>query len=330
MMHAMLLSAPGQALVSTQLPIPVPQRGQLLIKVRACGVCRTDLHVVDGELPQARYPIVPGHQVVGTVAGIGANLNGFAPGQRVGIPWLGYSCGHCEYCCEGRENLCGEARYTGCQIDGGFADYCVADARYCFALPASYDDAAAAPLLCAGLIGYRALRLAGPAQHIGFMGFGASAHLLCQVAVATGRSVYAFTRPGASAAQDFARGLGAVWAGASGDTPPRKLDAVIIFAAAGDLVPEALRLCKRGGRVVCAGIHMSEIPAFAYALLWEERSLCSVANLTRLDGIEFLQLAATLPLRIETRQYAMHAANAALDDLRHGRFNGAAVLMNPV
>ena len=325
-MRAMLLEKPGVPLEAVELETPVPAPEQLLVKVHTCGVCRTDLHVLDGELLQCRYPIVPGHQVVGSVAALGAGVEGFHIGQRVGVPWLGYSCGHCDYCQAGRENLCAGARYTGCQINGGFAEYCAADHRYCFPLPGNYSDLQAAPLLCAGLIGYRALRMAGEAVHIGFMGFGASAHILTQLAKAQERSVYAFTRPGDDSAQQFARGLGAVWAGSSDEPPPRLLDAVIIFAPVGALVPRALDLLRPGGTVVCAGIHMSDIPAFSYDLLWEERSIVSVANLTRRDGEEFLALAARTPIRTEVHPYPLEEANRALEDLRAGRFTGAAVL----
>jgi propanol-preferring alcohol dehydrogenase len=296
------------------------------VKVSACGVCRTDLHVVDGELPEPKLPLVPGHEVVGRVDALGAGVTGFAPGQRVGVPWLGFACGDCDYCTSGRENLCAGARYTGYQLDGGYAGYCVADARYSFALPEGYSDSEAAPLLCAGLIGHRAYRMAGEARRLGVYGFGAAAHIMIQVALWEGREVHAFTRPGDTEAQAFARALGATWAGASGEAPPEPLDAAIIFAPVGALVPEALRQTARGGTVVCAGIHMSDIPSFPYRLLWEERSLRSVANLTRRDAEEFLALAPRVPVKTHTKNYPLAEANLALDDLRRGRLQGAAVL----
>ena len=326
-MRAMLLEGPGTALKMVQLPLPEPGPEQVLIRVSVCGICRTDLHVLDGELAQTAYPIIPGHQIVGTVEACGSAVKGMEKGQRVGVPWLGFSCGHCEYCLEGRENLCPDARYTGCQINGGFAEYCLADYRYCFDLPPAYSDLNAAPLLCAGLIGYRAWRMTGNAAHIGLMGFGASAHILTQLACGLGKSVYAFTRSGDTRARQFALKLGAVWAGSSGEQAPRQLDAVIIFAPVGALVPEALRLVKPGGRVICAGIHMSDIPAFSYDLLWEERSICSVANLTRADGTEFLALAQSNPINTQVHPYPLDQANRALEDLREGRFTGAAVLV---
>jgi len=292
----------------------------------ACGVCRTDLHVIDGELPEPKLPLVPGHEVVGRVDALGAGVTGFAPGQRVGVPWLGFACGDCDYCTSGRENLCAGARYTGYQLDGGYAGYCLADARYSFALPEGYGDSEAAPLLCAGLIGHRAYRMAGAAKRLGVYGFGAAAHIMIQVALWDGREVYAFTRPGDAEAQAFARGLGAAWAGASGDAPPRPLDAAILFAPVGALVPEALRRTAPGGTVVCAGIHMSDIPSFPYRLLWEERIVRSVANLTRRDALDFLALAPQVPVRTHTRDYPLAEANRALDDLRRGRLQGAAVL----
>jgi propanol-preferring alcohol dehydrogenase len=296
------------------------------VKVAACGVCRTDLHVVDGELPEPKLPLVPGHEVVGRVDALGAGVTGFAPGQRVGVPWLGFACGDCDYCTSGRENLCAGARYTGYQLDGGYAGYCVVDARYSFALPEGYSDSEAAPLLCAGLIGHRAYRMAGAAKRLGVYGFGAAAHIMIQVALWDGREVYAFTRPGDAEAQAFARGLGAAWAGASGEAPPRPLDAAILFAPVGALVPEALRRTAPGGTVVCAGIHMSDIPSFPYRLLWEERIVRSVANLTRRDALDFLALAPQVPVRTHTRDYPLAEANRALDDLRRGRLQGAAVL----
>ncbi len=326
-MRAMLLAEPRQLLRPAELPVPHPAARQALIKVEACGVCRTDLHLVDGELPDPRIPIIPGHEIVGRIAAVGADVRGLAIGQRVGVPWLGSSCGHCRQCAAGRENLCDAARFTGYQIHGGFAEYTVADARYCFPLAEQLDAAEAAPLLCAGLIGYRALTMAGDAPRIGLYGFGAAAHIVCQVAVWQGREVHALTRPGDTAAQEFARRLGAAWAGDSDQPPPVALDAAIIFAPAGALVPTALRALDKGGTVVCAGIHMSDIPSFPYNILWGERSIKSVANLTRRDGEEFLALAPRVPVRTEVRRYGLVDANEALDDLRHGRFQGAAVLV---
>lgn len=323
----MLLTAPGQPLELQDLPKPRAAAGQLLLKVTACGICRTDLHVVDGELTHPKLPLVPGHQIVGRVEALGPGVTGFAPGQRVGVPWLGGSCGSCWYCRHEKENLCDAARYTGYQINGGFAEYTVADAAYCFELPERYDDLQAAPLLCAGLIGYRAYRLVEAAATIGLYGFGAAAHILAQVARHRGQRLYAFTRPGDTTAQAFARELGAVWAGDSHQAAPEPLDGAIIFAPEGELVPLALAAVRKGGRVVCAGIHMSEIPAFSYDLLWGEREICSVANLTRRDGLEFLPLAAAIPVTTTVHRYPLERANEALDDLRHGRFNGAAVLV---
>jgi propanol-preferring alcohol dehydrogenase len=326
-MRAMVMSAPGQALQLRDLPKPRAGPGQLLLKVTACGICRTDLHVVDGELTEPKLPLVPGHQIVGEVEALGPGVTGFSPGQRVGVPWLGGSCGSCWYCRHDRENLCDAARYTGYQINGGFAEFTVADAAYCFELPARYDDLQAAPLLCAGLIGYRAYRLVESAASIGLYGFGAAAHILAQVARHRGQRVYAFTRPGDITAQEFARELGAAWAGDSHQMPPEALDGAIIFAPEGELVPLALAAVRKGGRVVCAGIHMSDIPAFSYDLLWGERDICSVANLTRRDGLEFLPLAAAIPVTTTVHPYPLERANEALDDLRQGRFNGAAVLV---
>jgi propanol-preferring alcohol dehydrogenase len=297
------------------------------LQVEACGVCRTDLHVVDGELPEPEMPLVPGHQIVGKVTALGPGVEGLTPGDRVGVPWLGSTCGTCRYCRSGRENLCDSARFTGYDRDGGFAEACVADARFTFSIPTGYPAAQAAPLLCAGLIGYRALRLAGAAQALGLYGFGAAAHILLQVARHQGRQVYAFTRPGDAAGQDFARQLGATWAGGSDASPPEPLDAAIIFAPAGGLVPAALTAVAKGGTVVCAGIHMSDIPAFPYRILWGERRLLSVANLTRRDGEEFLALAPMIPVQSTVREYSLEDANAALDDLRQGRVRGAAVLI---
>ncbi len=326
-MHAMVLrkKAAGR-LEAADLPLPQPGPGQIRVRVAACGVCRTDLHVVDGDLTDPKLPIVPGHEIVGTVDALGDGVVAFAAGQRVGVPWLGFSCGTCDYCAAGRENLCGAARYTGYQIDGGYADYCLADARYAFALPVGYSDSEAAPLLCAGLIGHRAYRMTGEGRRLGVYGFGAAAHIMIQVALWEGREVYGFTRPGDVEAQAFARDLGAVWAGASGEAPPQPLDAAVIFAPVGDLVPEALKRTARGGIVVCAGIHMSDIPSFPYRILWEERQIRSVANLTRRDAEEFLALAPRVPVRTHTRDYPLAEANRALDDLRNGRLKGAAVL----
>ncbi|HVB37037.1 MAG TPA: zinc-dependent alcohol dehydrogenase family protein [Vicinamibacterales bacterium] len=323
----MLMRKAAGRLDERDVAVPSPGDGQALIRVAACGVCRTDLHVVDGDLPDPVLPLVPGHEIVGTVERVGAGVSGLAVGDRVGVPWLGYSCGTCEYCRSGRENLCRHARYTGYQINGGFAEYTVAEARYCLLLPAVYGDAEAAPLLCAGLIGYRAYAMAGDGRRLGLYGFGAAAHLIAQVAIAQGREVYAFTSPGDEAAQRFARDLGAVWAGASTEPAPVPLDAAIIFAPVGRLVPEALRRTAPGGCVVCAGIHMSDIPSFPYRLLWEERIVRSVANLTRRDGEAFLELAPRVPVKTHVRCYPLTGANAALDDLRAGRIQGAAVLV---
>ncbi len=324
---AMECVAPGrplQAVWRDALPRPGP--GQVRIRVAACGVCRTDLHLVDGDLAHPGRPVVPGHEVVGRVAEVGAGVSGLAVGDRVGVPWLGWTCGTCEHCVAGRENLCPHAKFTGWQLDGGYAEQVVADARYVFKLPERYRDDEAAPLLCAGLIGYRAYAMAGDAQRLGLYGFGAAAHLIAQVAVAQEREVYAFTRPGDEPAQRLARELGAVWAGSSDDVLPTLLDAALIFAPVGALVPTALRAVRPGGTVVCAGIHMSDIPSFPYAILWGERRLVSVANLTRADGDAFMKLADEIPLRVHTVPYALADANRALDDLRAGRFAGAAVL----
>jgi len=325
-MQAMVLEALRQPLQRVERARPSPGDGEVLVAVRACGVCRTDLHLVDGELPDPRLPVVPGHEIVGTITACGEGVDEKRRGERVGIPWLGGACGHCEYCLTGRENLCAQARFTGYQIDGGYAEYVVADARFAFALPERYGDLEAAPLLCAGLIGYRAYRIAGDARRLGIYGFGAAAHLIAQVAIAQGREVFAFTRRGDSEGQAFARRLGAAWAGASDEGPPALLDAALIFAPVGALVPAALAALVRGGTVVCAGIHMSDIPSFPYRLLWGERTVRSVANLTRRDGAEFLALAATIPLEVHAHPYALADANAALDDVRTGRITGAAVL----
>jgi propanol-preferring alcohol dehydrogenase len=322
----MILEEQGKPMRLMDIPKPDSKAGQVLIRVSACGVCRTDLHVVDGDLTEPVLPLVPGHQIVGTVADSSRGSGSFRTGDRVGVPWLGGSCGKCRFCDAGRENLCEFARYTGYQINGGFAEYCVADERFCFPIPESYPDTQAAPLLCAGLIGYRSYRMTGDAQKIGFYGFGAAAHILVQVAGFEGREIYAFTRGGDTESQEFARGLGAVWAGSSDQEPPVSLDAAIIFAPVGELVPLALESVDRGGVVVCAGIHMSDIPSFPYSIIWGERILRSVANLTRRDGEEFLELAPKVPVRTETHVYALDEANQALDDLRNGRFNGAAVI----
>jgi propanol-preferring alcohol dehydrogenase len=326
-MHAMALTRPAAGRVdAVELDIPAPGPGQVLVRVRACGVCRTDLHVVDGELPDPVIPIVPGHEIVGTIERVGPGEQGVI-GDRVGIPWLAYACGVCAYCRSGQENLCPSAKFTGYQVNGGYAEYAVADARFCFPLPASYDDQHVAPLLCAGLIGFRAYRMAGRARRLGIYGFGAAGHIIAQVALFEGREVYAFVRPGDDAAAAFARELGVTWAGAANAPPPALLDAALIFAPVGPLVPEALARTAPAGVVVCAGIHMSDIPAFAYRLLWEERVVRSVANLTRADAREFLALAATMPIRTHTTPYALANANDALGDLRTGSLSGAAVIM---
>ena len=328
-MRAMILDAPGRPLRPDDRTAPSPSAGQVAVRVRACGVCRTDLHVVEGDLTEPRLPLVPGHQIVGEVLALGEGVADptLAVGRRVGIPWLGGTCGSCADCRSGRENLCEDAVFTGYTVDGGFAEVAVANAGFCFPLPSDLPDEQAAPLLCAGLIGYRALRMTGDAERLGFYGFGAAAHILAQVARFEGRKVYAFTRPGDTAAQDFARELGAAWAGSSDDEPPRPLDAAIVFASVGALVPAALANVRKGGTVVCAGIHMSDIPSFPYSLLWGERQVRSVANLTRRDGDEFLALAPRVPVRTEVHTYPLERANEALDDLRHGRFTGAAVLV---
>jgi propanol-preferring alcohol dehydrogenase len=328
-MRAMLLEAAHAPLRPAELPLPAPGPDQVLLRVRACGVCRTDLHVLDGELPDPKLPLVLGHEVVGTVAGKGERVERFVPGDRVGVPWLGWTCGTCPYCLSGRENLCPRARFTGYQIDGGYAEFAVADQRYVFPLPAGYADAEAAPLLCAGLIGYRSLVMAGDARRLGLYGFGAAAHLVAQVARHQGRQVFAFTRPGDVAGQRFAREMGAAWAGGSDELPPEELDAAILFAPVGGLVPQALRAVGRGGTVVCGGIHMSDIPSFPYSLLWEERTIRSVANLTRRDGEEFLALAPRVPVRAEIETFPLADANEALTRLRAGRVRGAAVLLPP-
>jgi propanol-preferring alcohol dehydrogenase len=326
-MRAMILEAPGRPLRPAEIPRPAPGPGQVLLRVRACGICRTDLHVADGELPGAKTPLVLGHEIVGEVVSSAEGSEGFAAGERVGVPWLAWTCGECRFCRAGRENLCDRARFTGYQVDGGYAEYTVADAHFCFRLPGRYHDAEAAPLLCAGLIGHRALRAAGDVERLGIYGFGAAAHLVAQVARHEGRRVFAFTRAGNAEGQAFARELGAVWAGASTDPPPEPLDAAIIFAPVGALVPAALRAVVKAGTVVCAGIHMSAIPSFPYEILWGERTIRSVANLTRRDGEEFLALAARVPLRVETHPLALDRANEGLDLLRQGVVRGAAVLL---
>jgi propanol-preferring alcohol dehydrogenase len=327
-MIAMQFDAPGTPLRRVERALPRPGPGELLVEVSACGVCRTDLHVADGEIA-ARYPIVPGHEIVGRVRGIGEAVEGFAIGQRVGIPWLGFTCGECPYCREGRENLCDRPQFTGATRDGGYATHVVADARYCFTLPDRFSDVEAAPLLCAGLIGWRALRLAGAGRRIGLYGFGAAAHILAQVALWQGREVHAFTREGDVDGQDFARSLGCAWAGASTQMPPEPLDAALIFAPVGALVPLALKAVRKGGRVVCAGIHMSDIPGFPYADLWEERQILSVANLTREDGTSFFAMVEQADIRTVTERFALAEANVALDRLRSGALVGAAVLVPP-
>lgn len=325
-MRAMILEAPGKPLREADVPTPEPGPGQVLIRIRACGLCRTDLHIMDGELKEPKLPLIPGHQLVGTVIAAGAGAERFAQGTRIGVPWLGSTCHNCRYCLSGRENLCDQARFTGYQIDGGFAEYAVADQEFCFPIPEGYPDLQAAPLLCAGLIGYRSLVMAGEATSLGLYGFGAAAHIVIQVARYQGRRVYAFTRPGDLEAQQFALSLGAVWAGESGATPPEELEAAIIFAPAGELVPAALRAVAKGGVVVCGGIHMSDIPSFPYEILWGERSIRSVANLTRRDGEEFLALAPNVPVRTEVQTFPLSAANEALNALRQGKVRGAAVL----
>lgn len=327
MMRAMLLQTPRQPLQPVRMPRPEPGPGQVLVRVRACAVCRTDLHVVDGELPEPRLPLIPGHEIVGEIVATGPDVGELRPGQRVGIPWLAGTCGSCPYCSTGQENLCDRARFTGYTVDGGYAEYTVADARFCLPMPERLDPVRSAPFLCAGLIGYRCLRKAGEAATLGIYGFGAAAHLITQVARHQGRRVFAFTRPGDRAGQDFALRCGAVWAGDSDQLPPEPLDAALIFAPVGSLVPRALRAVRKGGTVVCGGIHMSDIPAFPYRDLWGERTLCSVANLTRRDGIEFLRLAAAVPIEVTVTTYPLEEANRALDDLRAGRLHGAAVLV---
>jgi len=326
-MKAMLLETPGRALRLVEWPRPQPDAGQILLAVRACGVCRTDLHVFDGELQQARLPLVLGHEIVGRVVEKGAGVERFALGQRVGVPWLGRTCGHCPECARGCENLCTEAEFTGYTLDGGYAEFALADQRYCFALPDCYSDAEAAPLLCAGLIGYRSLMATGEARRLGIYGFGAAAHIIAQVAHWQGRELYAFTKPGDLPGQDFARQMGADWAGGADQAPPQELDAAIIFAPAGELVPQALRHTAKGGTVVCAGIHMSDIPAFPYAILWGERCIRSIANLTRQDGEAFFAVAPRAGVRTEVTTFPLASANEALQRLRAGQVQGAAVLV---
>jgi propanol-preferring alcohol dehydrogenase len=326
-MHAMVLERLGEPLRLVERPDPKPGDGEVSVRVAACGVCRTDLHVVDGELPNPRLPVVPGHEIVGRVDAVGAGVDSIESGMRVGIPWLGRTCGHCRYCREGRENLCDNPQFTGYTRDGGYATHVVADARYAFRLPDGGDDVADAPLLCAGLIGWRSLQMAGEGRKIGFYGFGAAAHIIAQVARWQGRDVYAFTRPGDAAAQAFARKLGARWAGGSDEAPPEELDCAIIYAPVGALVPAALRAVRKGGRVICAGIHMSDIPRFPYDILWQERELKSVANLTRKDGAEFFAIVPRAGIVTQTMPYPLVRANEALSDLRNGRLQGAAVLV---
>ena len=326
-MRAMVFDGAGRPLALRKIARPSPSPGQLLLRVRACGVCRTDLHVVDGDLVEPKLPLVLGHEIVGEVRELGEGVNGFEVGERVGVPWLGHTCRDCRYCTTDRENLCADARFTGYQIDGGYAEYTVADARYCFPIPGGFDDVHAAPLLCAGLIGYRSLRMTGDARRLGLYGFGAAAHVIAQVAVGQGREVFAFTKPGDAATQDFARELGAVWAGGSDESPQAELDAAILFAPVGALVPAALRAVAPGGVVVCAGIHMSDIPSFPYDILWMERQVRSVANLTRRDGEEFLAMAAEVGVETHVTPFPLAQANAALAWLRDGAGDGAAVLV---
>ena len=326
-MQAMVLKSPGTALEWTKLPDRHPGPGEIRVRVTACGVCRTDLHVLDGELPKPLSPVIPGHEIVGRIDEIGPGVEGLQPGQRVGLPWLGHTCGVCRFCTSGQENLCDQPLFNGYTRDGGFATATIADARFAFPLGEAGDDVSVAPLLCAGLIGWRSLVIAGDGRNLGLYGFGAAAHILAQVARFQGRSVFAFTRPGDTGGQNFARGLGAVWAGGSDEMPPEPLDAAIIFAVVGDLVPLALKAVRKGGRVVCAGIHMSDIPSFRYELLWEERQLVSVANLTRQDGLDFLAQVPKVGIVTSTTRYRLDHANEALADLRAGRFEGAAVLV---
>ena len=326
-MRAMILEKPRQPLRSRDAPKPKLGAGQLLVRVAACAVCRTDLHIVDGELPDPKLPLIPGHQIVGRIEQIGEGVQGFSAGDRVGIPWLGWTDGECAYCRSKRENLCDRAKFTGYTIDGGYAEFTVADARFCFHLPNEYNDVEVAPLLCAGMLGYRSYRKTGDAHRLGVYGFGNAAHLIVQVAIYQGRKVFAFTRPGDKAGQEAARSLGAIWAGGSDEMPPEKLDAAIIFAPVGALVPAALRVLAKGGIVVCGGIHMSDIPSFPYVDLWGERAICSVANLTRQDGEEFLQIAPRVPVKIQTETFPLEEANTALEKFRSGQLKGTAVLV---
>ena len=326
-MLAMVVDNPGKPLRRAEVPAPCPGPGQLSIRVRACAVCRTDLHIVDGELTQPKLPLIPGHEVVGTIAELGVGIDRFKIGARVGVPWLGWTCGICSFCQNGQENLCDAAKFTGYTLDGGYAEYMVADERFCFPVPDVYSDAEAAPLLCAGLIGYRSLVKAGNGKRLGIYGFGAAAHIVAQVAQYQQREIYAFTRPGDAEAQKFAISLGAKWAGGSNELPPHKLDAAILFAPAGELIPQALQAVGKGGTVVCGGIHMSDIPSFPYSILWEERTVTSVANLTRRDGEEFMALAPKVPVQTEVTEFALDQANEALAQLRLGKIQGAAVLI---
>ncbi len=326
-MFAMVFDAPGQPLRAAEVPTPTPAPDQVLIRISACGICRTDLHIFAGDLADPKLPLIPGHQIVGAIAAMGARVTRFRAGDRVGVPWLGWTDGTCPYCRSGRENLCDNARFTGYEIDGGYAEFTVADERYCFPIPAGYPDTQAAPLLCAGLIGYRAYTMAGDAKRLGFYGFGNAAHILVQVARHQGREVFAFTRPGDTEGQQSARALGAVWAGGSDSAPPEKLDAAILFAAAGELVPAALRAVDKGGSVICAEIHMSAIPSFPYDILWEERVVRSVANLTRRDGEEFLALAPTIPVQTDVQTFPLRTANEAIAAVRSGTIHGTAVLV---
>ncbi|MBZ5699992.1 MAG: zinc-dependent alcohol dehydrogenase family protein [Acidobacteriia bacterium] len=325
-MRAMVLEQAGKPLVLRECHVPEPSGGEVQLKVHTCGVCRTDLHVVDGELPGPKLPLILGHEIVGRVARVGARVTGLSVGDRVGVPWLGWTCGQCSYCRAGSENLCAQARFTGYTIDGGYAEFTVADERFCVPIPERYSDIEAAPLLCAGLIGYRSLVRAGDGKRLGIYGFGAAAHIMAQVALYQGRSVYAFTRPGDHQAQQFARNLGAAWAGGSDQRPPDELDAAVIFAPVGALVPAALAAIRKGGTVVCGGIHMSDVPSFPYELLWGERTVCSVANLTRRDAEEFMKIAPKVPVRTTTQPFPLEQANEALAQLRDGRLEGAAVL----
>ncbi len=327
-MRAMVLHKPRQPLQLADFPIPEPSPSQIQIQIRACAVCRTDLHVIDGELTEPKLPLVPGHEIVGRVTALGSGATPFKIGDRIGVPWLGWTCGECKFCRSQRENLCEKARFTGYTLDGGYAEYTVADHGFCFPIPLLYSDVEAAPLLCAGLIGYRSFLKTGDAHRIGIYGFGAAAHIITQVAVSQGRQIYAFTKAHDEAGQGFAKKLGAVWAGGSESAPPEKLDAAIIFAPVGGLVPLALKALNKGGIIVCGGIHMSDIPSFPYELLWQERTVCSVANLTRRDGHEFFALAPKVPVRTTVETFPLSAANFALESLRHGKIKGAAVLMN--